>query len=150
MQKIKRREFLKASVSTAVALRTPWLFTSCKDKKSVQEPSQEINAQVAAIRGDNLNSMTRDAIDALGGIQTVVSKGETVFIKPNFVSFPWAQYNNCFHKGECTKPEIIIAVTEECLKAGAIEVIIGDGSHLPTFDWKYAITLDDSTNLSYL
>jgi len=148
MQKIERREFLKASVSTAVTLGTPWLFTSCKGKESVQQPSQEINAQVAAIRGDNLDSMTRDAIDALGGIQTVVNKGETVFIKPNFVTIPWAQYNNCFQKGECTKPEIIIAVTEECLKAGAAEVIIGDGSHLPTFEWQYAITLDGSTNLA--
>jgi len=147
MQKIKRREFLKEGVSTAVALGTPWLFTSCRDKKPIQERSQEINAQVAAIRGDNLDSMTRDAIDALGGTKTVVNKGETVFIKPNFVSFPWAQYNNCFHIGECTKSEIIIAVTEECLKAGAEEVIIGDGSHLPTFDWQYAITLDGSTNL---
>lgn len=146
MQKIKRREFLKASVSTAVALGTPWLFTSC-NKISAQDPSQEINAQVAAIRGDNLDSMTRDAIDALGGMQTVVNKGEIIFIKPNFVSFPWAQYNNCFHIGECTKPEIIIAVTEECLKAGAAEVIIGEGSPLPTFEWQYAITLDGSTNL---
>jgi uncharacterized protein (DUF362 family) len=105
------------------------------------------NAQVAAIRGDNLDSMTRDAIDALGGMQAIVNKGETVFIKPNFVSFPWAQYNNCFHTGECTKPEIIIAVTEECLKAGAAEVIIGEGSHLPTFEWQHAVTLDGSTNL---
>ena len=147
MQRINRRKFLKTSLSTAVALSTPWLFTNCKDKKSVREPSQKIKAQVAAIRGDNLDSMTRDAIDALGGIQTVVNKGETVFIKPNFVSFPWAQYNNCFHTGECTKPEIIIAATEECLKAGAAEVIIGEGSHLPTFDWQYAVTLDGSTNL---
>lgn len=146
MQKIKRREFLKASVSTAVALGTPWLFTSF-NKISAQDPSQEINAQVATILGDNLDSMTRDAIDALGGMQTVVNKGETIFIKPNFVSLPWAQYNNCFHIGECTKPEIIIAVTEECLKAGAAEVIIGEGSHLPTFEWQYAITLDGSTNL---
>jgi len=147
MQKINRREFLKASISTAIALSTSWLFTSFKNKKSVQEPSLEINAKVAAIRGDNLDSMARDAIDALGGIQTIVNKGEMVFIKPNFVSIPWAQYNNCFHIGECTKPEIIIAVTEECLKAGAAEVIIGEGSHLPTFDWQYAITLDGSTNL---
>ena len=115
-----------------MALKIPWLFTSCKDK---QELSQDINAQVAAVRGDNLDSMTRDVVYALGGIQTVVNNGETVFIKPNFVSFPWAQYNNCFHTGECTKPEIIIAVTEECLAAGAKEVIIGDGSHLPTFEW---------------
>ena len=42
----------------------------------------------------------------------------------------------------------VIAVTEECLKAGASEVIIGDGSHLPTFEWQYAITLDGSKNLS--
>jgi hypothetical protein len=45
-----------------------------------------------------------------GGIHTVVHEGETVFVKPNFVTIPWAQYNKCFHAGECTKPEIIIAV----------------------------------------
>ena len=149
MDKINRRSFLKAGVVTAVALKSPWLFTNCKEYKSapVPESSGKINAQVAAIRGDSLDSMTRDAIDALGGMQTVVNKGETVFIKPNFVTFPWAQYNNCFGIGECTKPEIIIAVTEECLKAGAKEVIVGEGSHLPTFDWKYAITFDGKTNL---
>ena len=38
-------------------------------------------------------------------------------------------------------------MTEECLKAGAAEVVIGDGSHLPSFDWTYATTLDGSTNL---
>jgi uncharacterized protein (DUF362 family) len=147
MQKIKRREFLKASVSTSVALGMSCLSKSCKGSESSHQSSQEKKSKVAAIRGDNLNSMTRDAIDALGGIKTVVDKGETVFIKPNFVSFPWAQNNKCFQIGECTKPEIIIAVTEECLKAGAREVIIGDGSHLPKFDWQYAITLDGSTNL---
>ncbi|MBL7174370.1 MAG: DUF362 domain-containing protein [Desulfobacteraceae bacterium] len=152
MKKINRRDFLKAGLYTTLALGTPLTYINCQTKKNIQRPSQkitaqEIDARVAAICGDNLDSMTRDAIDALGGIQTIVNKGETVFIKPNFVSFPWAQYNNCFHNGECTKPEIIIAVTEECLKAGAADVIIGDGSHLPTFKWRYAITLDGSTNL---
>jgi len=145
MYKIRRREFLKSSARTAAAMSTPWIFANSKNP--VRESSHEKIARVAAIRGDNLDSMTRDAIDALGGMKTVVNEGETVFIKPNFVTFPWAQYNNCFHNGECTKPEIIIAATEECLKAGAREVIIGDGSHLPTFDWQYAITLDGSTNL---
>jgi uncharacterized protein (DUF362 family) len=143
MENIKRREFLKASISTAVALGTSYLSKSCKGSES----SEQKKSQVAAIRGDNLDSMTRDAIDALGGIKAIINKGDTVFIKPNFVSFPWAQYNKCFQIGECTKPEIIIAVTEECLKAGAREVIIGDGSHLPKFDWQYAITLDGNTNL---
>ena len=145
MQQINRRDFLKASVGAAVAMAMPWPCTTCRG--SPQEPAPKINSQVAAIRGDNLDSMTRDALDALGGIRTVVNKGETVFLKPNFVSFPWAKHNKCFHTGECTKPEIIIAVTEECLKAGAAEVIIGEGSHLPKFEWQYAITLDGKTNL---
>ena len=148
MHKIKRREFVRKSMGTAIALGTPWYLTNCQDNNTILKPPPDENSQVAAILGDNLDSMTRDAVDALGGMKTIVSEGETVFIKPNFVSFPWAQYNNCFQIGECTKPEIVIAVTEECLKAGASEVIIGDGSHLPTFEWQYAITLDGSKNLS--
>ena len=143
---MRRREVLRAGVSTAVALQRPWVFAS-SSKPPVQQLAPKITARMAAIRGDNLDSMTRDAIDALGGMQAVVNPGETVFIKPNFVTLPWAQYNNCFHIGECTKPEIVIAVTEECLKAGAAGVIIGEGSHLPKFEWQYAITLDGSTNL---
>jgi len=145
MHNTKRRDFLKAGVGAAIAVGSPWPFTICRG--AAREPSAEINAKVAAIRGENLDSMTRDAIDALGGIRAVVNQGETVFIKPNFVSFPWAQYNKCFHVGECTKPEIIIAVMEECLKAGAAEVVIGEGSHLPKFDWQYAVTLDGGRNL---
>jgi uncharacterized protein (DUF362 family) len=99
------------------------------------------------MRGTDLDAMTRDALDSLGGMQSIVHEGETVFIKPNFVTFPWARQNNCFLAGECTKPEILIAVMEECLKAGAQEVIIGEGSHLPTFDWRYAVTMDGRTDL---
>ncbi|MFQ5750974.1 MAG: DUF362 domain-containing protein [bacterium] len=144
MPKITRREFLKLSTSTAVAMAAPQLL-ACGGKKSILEP--EIKARVAAIRGNNLDTMSRDALAALGGMQKIVHAGETVFIKPNFVSFPWAKTNNCFAIGECTKPEILIAVTEECLKAGASEVIIGEGSHLPSFDWQDATTFDGSTNL---
>jgi hypothetical protein len=147
MKHLTRRDILRLGVATAGTLGAPWLLTNCSNQHSIPEPPREIKAQVAAIRGDLLDSMARDAIDALGGMRTVVNEGDTVFIKPNFVSFPWAQHNQCFHVGECTKPEILIAVTEECLKAGAKEVIIGDGSHLPAFDWRYAITLDGSTNL---
>jgi len=137
---LKRRDFLRAGVGAAMA-------TGLAVKGYAQESSPKIKAQVAAISGDNLDAMTRDVIDALGGIDKVVNEGETVFIKPNFVSFPWARHNRCFHAGECTKPEVIIAVAEECLKAGAGEVIVGEGSQVPKFDWQYAVTLDGKTNL---
>jgi len=147
MAKIKRREFLKKSAGTAVLMGSPWILANCISKNPAPGLSLQKKAQVLSVKGDDLYSMTRDVLDALGGMKTIVNEGETVFIKPNFVTFPWAKTNNCFHKGECTKPEIIIAVAEECLKAGASEVIVGEGSHLPEFDWQYAVTLDGKTNL---
>lgn len=145
MRKTERRDFLKAAVGAAVVGGSPWTLTT--RTASPRYPAHKASARVAAVRGDNLGAMTRDAIDALGGMRNVVGKGETVFIKPNFVTIPWAKDNRCFHVGECTKPEIIIAVIEECLKAGAAQVIVGEGSHLPKFYWQYAVTLDGRTNL---
>lgn len=110
-------------------------------------PNPPPAAQVAAVRGGNLYDMTRDVLDALGGIEEVVHEGETVFIKPNMVTLPWAASGNVFANGECTKPEICIAVAEECLRAGASEVIVGDGSQMPTLEWQYALALDGSENL---
>jgi uncharacterized protein (DUF362 family) len=107
----------------------------------------EPTAQVAAARGDDLSLMTHQVLDAMGGLEQVVHEGETVFIKPNMVTLPWARSGNCFVGGECAKPEIVISVAEECLQAGAAEVIIGDGSHMPTLEWEYATTFDGSTNL---
>ncbi len=146
MHRITRREFLKMGAGTAMVLGAAPIFTSCKGGGAVLD-SSDVNAHVAVIRGSSLDTMTRDAIEAIGGMSNIVHEGETVFIKPNFVTFPWAASNNCFNRGECTKPEIIIAVTEECLKAGAAAVIIGEGSHLPSFNWEYATTFDGSTNL---
>jgi uncharacterized protein (DUF362 family) len=104
---------------------------------------------VAAIRGEDLSAMTREALEAVGGVRSIVNEGETVFIKPNMVTLPFVPYiGNRFVAGECTKPEIVVAVAEECLRAGAAEVIVGDGSQTPTFDWNLATTLDGSTNLA--
>lgn len=83
------------------------------------------------------------------GAKAVVNPGETVFIKPNMVTLPWAHLGrNPFVIGECTKAEIVIAVAEECLRAGAAEVIVGDGSQMPRFSWEQATTLDGSTSLA--
>ncbi len=92
--------------------------------------------------------MTRSALEAIGGIGTVVHEGESVFVKPNMVTLPWSAAGyNPFRLGECTKPEIVVAVVEDCLRAGAREVVVGDGSQMPRFDWSGAVTLDGSTNL---
>jgi len=147
MSVFKRRDFLRTGLFSTVAVSSSFVFSCFSSPKEELPAFSGTKSKVAIIKGNDLDAITRVSIDALGGIQSIISSGDKVFIKPNFVSFPWAKDNNCFLNGECTKPEIIIAVTEECLKAGASKVIIGEGSHLPEFDWKYAITFDGKTNL---
>lgn len=147
MSNIKRRRFIKVSAYSSLALASPVLASCFNEPKASVNLEPVSKSRVSAIKGNDLYSITRDAIDAIGGMKKIIDQGDKVFIKPNFVTFPWARQNNCFRTGECTKPEIIIAATEECLKAGAAEVIIGEGSHLPSFDWNYAVTFDGKTDL---
>ena len=145
MHRITRRELLKLGAGAAIALGAPQILTGCRGEEAAQKPT----ARVAAIRGEDLYAMTREALEAVGGAQKIVNEGETVFIKPNMSTLPFVpNIGNRFVAGDCTKPEIVIAVAEECLRAGAAEVIVGDGSQMPTFDWKLATTLDGSTNLA--
>ncbi len=91
--------------------------------------------------------MVRDALDALGGVGTVVHPGETVFLKPNFSGIGIADYD-IVAVGEATKPEIVVAVAEACLEVGAAKVIIGDGAQVARFDWARLPTLDGETNVA--
>lgn len=64
MHHISRRDILKAGVFTGLALTTPLAQAGdSNDKKA----SKKFNAQVAAVRGENLDAMTREVIDAVGG-----------------------------------------------------------------------------------
>lgn len=146
MTTITRREFLRLSAVVAAGATAACGQAEPVASRPIAPPAS--TSRVAAVRGHNLYTMTRDGLDAIGGIEHIVHPGERVFIKPNMVSLPWARREyNPFLLGECTKPEIVIAVAEACLHAGAAEVIIGDGSQRPRFDWTYATTLDGATTL---
>ncbi len=104
------------------------------------------SARVAAIRGSDLYEMTRQALEAIGGAEAVVRPGERVFIKPNLMAM--GMFKDPFPIGWSTKTEIVIVVAEECLKAGASEVVIGDGAQVPSWSWESVTTLDKATNLA--
>jgi uncharacterized protein (DUF362 family) len=108
-----------------------------------------VPARVHVARGKDLVAITRAALDSLGGAAAVIRPGDRVFLKPNLVTLPWAgpQFDP-FRGGECTKAEVIVAVAEQCLEAGAAEVVVGDGSQRPRFDWALARYLDGSSDLA--
>jgi uncharacterized protein (DUF362 family) len=112
--------------------------------KLLSSASQSTGSTVAVIKGHDLRAMTLDALDAIGGIESVINPGDSVFIKPNFVAL---EDRSKIRIGQCTKPEIVLTVAEECLKAGASKVVIGEGAQETLIRWDETFTLDGTTNL---
>ena len=150
MRKLTRRRFLRYVGQAGMTVGASEFLTGCMPACTPDEPTptpSDTPATVAVIRGDNLADMARRALAAFGGAGAIVSSGESVFIKPNFGSLGMVRYNP-IAVGESTKPEIVIAVAEECLKAGASRVTIGEGSQVASWDWAAVPTFDGSTNVA--
>ncbi|MGI6459727.1 MAG: DUF362 domain-containing protein [Candidatus Hydrogenedentales bacterium] len=144
MGRIERREFLKKGLNAGLLAGGSVLMGGCPGPAPFLPTAHA--ARVAAIRGTDLADMARDALDAFGGAGAIVNPGERVFIKPNFGGVGMVRYNP-ITEGDSTKPEIVLAVVEECLKAGAREVLIGEAGQVPGWDWNDVYTLDGAQTM---
>jgi len=152
MRKLTRRDFLWHGGEAGLALGASRLLTGCSAVPSCTPPPTLYSptdkaARVAAVLGTDLADMARAAMDAFGGARAFVKEGETVFIKPNFGAVGMVKYNP-ITKGDSVKPEIVVAVAEECLKAGASMVTIGEGGQVPSWNWAAVPTLDGTTTMA--
>ena len=150
MAKLTRRDVLRRGGEACLAMGAARLLSGCTLPCIAPEPTGEptdASARVAAIQGTNLADMARDALDAFGGAAAFVNPGETVFIKPNFGALGMVKYNP-ITEGDSVKPEIVIAVADECLKAGASMVTIGEGGQVESWDWAAVPTLDGTTTVA--
>jgi len=131
-QTITRRQFFKVGAGTCVALMAPKLI-------GCGEATHPSTTTVYAVLGDELSAlyeMAKQAATQLG-ITGSSMTGATVFIKPNFCTMGLDILGTPYDPlvGECTKPEIVAAVAEQCLAAGAAKVTIGEGAHVTEWDW---------------
>lgn len=110
----------------------PIIISLEKDKQSHLKvvESKIITSEIAIVKGANLYSMTRKAINLLGGMKTIVNPGDKVFIKPNYITGGLDGHDPVY-AGEISHPEVVASVAEECVKAGAKEVIIGEWCERP-------------------
>src|SRR6266702_1513667 len=104
-----RRAFLR--IVGLFPLAYHWLI---KDLAAAGQPV------VAVAEGADYARITRNAIAALGGIGRFVKPGMTVVVKPNM------GWDRSAEQGANTHPEVVRAVVEECLKAGAKKVKVFD------------------------
>jgi len=151
MRRYTRRDFLRRGSCAGLAFGASKLLTGCGTEciPFIPQPTDtpiKSAAKVAAIRGLDLWEMTRQTLEALGGIDSVVHAGETVFIKANLGGLGFVRHDP-IPTGDIVKPEIVATLAEECLKAGASKVVIGEGGQARTIPWAQAHTLDGTTDL---
>ncbi|MGD8861579.1 MAG: DUF362 domain-containing protein [Myxococcales bacterium] len=140
----QRRRFLKGAAAVAglgaaaswVSLAPPGWPLSLRDptgelgkprSKALELPEGGFSvepsataAQLGVARGSDIRKMLRAAVDAIGGIGRFVQHGDVVLIKPNVA------FERAAPLGATTHPDVLTALVQLCLEAGADEVRVAD------------------------
>lgn len=121
--KITRRTFLKILGGGAISLSGLPLLTrrgeaASSEGKGEKERSPESHIVVA--EGNDPYAMTLAALAGLGGMEKFVKRGDIVVVKPNMA------FNRAPEQAANTNPEVVKAIVESCLEAGAGVVKVFD------------------------
>lgn len=112
---MNRRTFLKV---TALAGAGIWLPGGAYDLAGAAQNTQRPDLVVA--RGESPRQLVKAALDAMGGMQSFVSRGDVVVIKPNI------GWDRIPEQAANTNPEVVAAVVQLCFEAGAKKVRVFD------------------------
>jgi uncharacterized protein (DUF362 family) len=82
---------------------------------------------LVAVRGGEPDAMFDSAMDAVGGMQAFVKRGDKVVVKPNI------GWDVAPERGGNTNPRLVRRIIEHCFRAGAREVYVFDHS---CDDWR--------------
>jgi uncharacterized protein (DUF362 family) len=124
MAHIDRRNFLRAGVTAGAGLGIS-LFGPQSLIPSPQPPVLSIaHYKTSPTDPDGIaeeaRRLTRQAIDALGGMGRFVSKGNVVWIKPN------VGWDRRPEQAATTNPDVVATLVAMCYQAGAKKVLVSD------------------------
>jgi uncharacterized protein (DUF362 family) len=116
--KITRRDFIRVSLGTGACLGLSYL--GLPDLVAQTTEKKEIIPDLAVVTNGDPASMTRQAIELLGGMKRFVSKGDVVVVKPNI------GWDRSPEQAANTNPEVVAEVVKMCLESGAKKVRVFD------------------------
>ena len=138
MTQIDRRYFLKAGVTVGAGMAmgafssqgllarpTPLLSNAHGPESAPQPPALSIahyKSSPAETDGiaEEARRLTRQAIEALGGMNRFVSKANIVWVKPDI------GWDRRPEQAATTNPDVIATIVEMCYQAGAKKVLVSD------------------------
>jgi len=109
---MNRRDFMKSAALAGLYLKIGPAFVG----------GQTAGPDLAQIQGEDPAAITRAAVAALGGMKKFVSRGDKVIIKPNI------GWDRVPEMAACTNPEVVRALVEMSLEAGAKDVVVMDNT----------------------
>ncbi len=122
---MKRREFLKntAVVSSALTFGSlAGLEGLPLQSEAAPNPKAPAGSLVVKVQGESPAEITRRAVKELGGMEKFIAKQDVVMVKPNIA------WNRTVEQAGNTNPEVVKAVVEMVLAAGAKKVIVMDNA----------------------
>jgi len=125
-QPISRRTFIDTTARGAAAAGlVPGGLLAGADTVRADDPALAIARwmnpadEAEAIQEEAIR-LTEAAVAAMGGMNRFVSRGETVFIKPNI------GWDRAPHLAACTNPDVVATLVRLCFEAGAGTVRVAD------------------------
>jgi uncharacterized protein (DUF362 family) len=116
--RITRRDFIRASLGTAVSLAIPNLGLPELLAQTLEE--KQAFPDLAVVTDGDPASLTRQAVGLLGGMSKFVSKGDVVVVKPNI------GWDRSVEQAADTNPQVVAEVVKMCLESGAKKVRVFD------------------------
>lgn len=115
---MKRRDFLKTSALAGAALTLN--FEGLHAALTNNTVTVEAIPDMVAVMGGEPDVMLDKALEALGGIDKYIKKGQKVVIKPNI------GWDRAPEMAGNTNPKLVKALVQKCFSAGAEKVTVFD------------------------
>ena len=115
---MKRRDFLRTGIATSAALSLN--FKGLQAALSSHTIAVEQIPDLVAVMGGEPEELLDKALEALGGIDNFIKKGQNIVIKPNI------GWDRTPQLAGNTNPQLIKALVKKCLEAGAKKVTVFD------------------------
>jgi len=124
MAHIDRRNFLKAGVTAGagfgVGLLGPQSLIPSPQPLALSITHYKSSPADPDGIAEEAKRLTRQAVDALGGMGRFVSKGNVVWIKPDI------GWDRRAEQAATTNPDVVATLVEMCYQAGAKKVLVSD------------------------